>query len=660
MGPVAFNTIGRIVSQARAAAAAGNDGSCRRQCILFAGDQSWQDECNWHIVNRLRGCAIEVQQISLDRYWDEAAVFEEETEKGGVIVAGPPLTQVVDELRNQVGLPKIGDERDRQLMVTARAGLETWVAKKFKQDARLSSKVLGPEATLKEKIDSLREACPELSRVVSMAHFLRMIGNNSAHTGGAAIPPRYQLVQLVQKLTHEIKEADAVSKAHDEADKKWETAEPFAAVLAKISGEPQQNPRAPVSARLQLQQSIIVPQDGEHKATLVYLHPFGSGNLRYLQGKSAFSAKGVRIVLPLAPTMPITAYNKRQCISWFDYYGSDRDLEADPLSLEDVRVRLSLTLEREATLLGENGHKRLLIGGLAQGGEAALHAALMHHKVLGGFVGVCTNLLPCTLPEGGGRMKLHFFGYDRDPRKWASQTRDPLLAHHDLVEHGDVFGEAGAFNLAKIDFKLEAQCLHLASEVLLEPEAETEDAAAVDATDADAAEAPEGEAPDAEMQDEAENEENEPEEIDGLHLDCEAACEALLEAEAEEERKNAAAVDDANAADETAPTDATDANAADEAAPADAADEAAPADAADEAAPADATDAKATDEAPEGEAPDDAKMQDEAEVNETEEADGEGGLKRNSDSLTLMRATAKVMPAKRARTSYEQDADGQD
>ena len=614
-------------------------------------------------------------------------------------MAGPPLTQVVDELRNQVGLPKIGDERDRQLMVTARAGLETWVAKKFKQDARLSSKVLGPEATLKEKIDSLREACPELSRVVSMAHFLRMIGNNSAHTGGAAIPPRYQLVQLVQKLTHEIKEADAVSKAHDEADKKWETAEPFAAVLAKISGEPQQNPRAPVSARLQLQQSIIVPQDGEHKATLVYLHPFGSGNLRYLQGKSAFSAKGVRIVLPLTPTMPITAYNKRQCISWFDYYGSDRDLEADPLSLEDVRVRLSLTLEREATLLGENGHKRLLIGGLAQGGEAALHAALMHHKVLGGFVGVCTNLLPCTLPEGGGRMKLHFFGYDRDPRKWASQTRDPLLAHHDLVEHGDVFGEAGAFNLAKIDFKLEAQCLHLASEVLLEPEAETEDAAAVDATDADAAEAPEGEAPDAEMQDEAENAENEPEEIDGLHLDCEATCEALLEAEAEEERKNAAAVDDANAADETAPTDTTDANAADEAAPADAADaadEAAPADAADEAAPADATDAadeaapadaadaadeaapadatdaadeaapadatdaKATDEAPEGEAPDDAKMQDEAEVNETEEADGEGGLKRNSDSLTLMRATAKVMPAKRARTSYEQDADGQD
>lgn len=545
-------------------------------------------------------------------------------------MAGPPLTQVVDELRNQVGLPKIGDERDRQLMVTARAGLETWVAKKFKQDIRLQSKVLGPEATLKERIDCLREACPELSRVVSMAHFLRMIGNNSAHTGGAAIPPRYQLVQLVQKLTHEIKEADAVTKAHSEADKKWETAEPFAAVLAKISGEPV-NPRAPVSARLQLQQSIIVPQDGEHKATLVYLHPFGSGNLRYLQGKSAFSTKGIRIVLPLAPTMPITAYNKRQCISWFDYYGSDKDLEADPLSLEDVRVRLSLTLEREATLLGENGRKRLLIGGLAQGGEAALHAALMHHQVLGGFVGVCTNLLPCTLPEGGGRMKLHFFGYDRDPKKWAAQTRDPLLPHHDLVEHGDVFGQIGAFNLAKIDFKLEAQCLHCACEAALEPEEEeTENAAPVDAADADAAEveADAAEAQDAqedtEMQDE-EVEENKDEtadpEVDPLLNEMAAAIGIDPEAVPLLEE-----LSDENPENEEIPGEALE---------------------------AEGTEGTEGAEGVEGEV---------AEVTEVEmEAVTEvTGVKRSaseaempdSESVTLMKATAKVMP-KKARTSCD-------
>ena len=39
----------------------------------------------------------------------------------------------------QVGLPKIGDERDRQLMVTARAGLETWVQRKFREDREVKS-----------------------------------------------------------------------------------------------------------------------------------------------------------------------------------------------------------------------------------------------------------------------------------------------------------------------------------------------------------------------------------------------------------------------------------------------------------------------------------------------------------------------------------------
>ena len=293
-------------------------------------------------------------------------------------------------------------------------------------------------------------------------------------------------MQLVQKLTSEIKESDAQTKAHDEADKKWEAAEPFAAVLAKIAGEPAPA-RAPASARLQLPQSLILPKDGQHKATLVYLHPFGAGNVRYLQAKSLFASQGVRLVLPLAPNTQITAYNKRPCISWFDYYNGSKELEADPLSLEDIRVRLSLTLEREATLLGGDGHKRLIVGGLAQGAEAALHAVLMHHQVLAGYVGVCGNLLPCTLPEGPGKVKLHFFDYgERDPKVWVHQTRDPLLKHHDLTEHGAIFdngveglpkdfrkGHLQGVDLSKIDHKLEAQCLQIACEAILQAE-ETE------------------------------------------------------------------------------------------------------------------------------------------------------------------------------------------
>lgn len=456
-------------------------------------------------------------------------------------------------------------------------------------------------------------------------------------SGGAAIPPRYQLVQLVQKLTFEIKEADEVAKAHSEADKKWETAEPFAAVLAKISGEAQSSPQAPVSARLQLQQSVILPQDGEHKATLVYLHPFGSGNVRYLQGKAAFAAKGLRIVLPLAPSIPVTAYKKRQCISWFDYYGDSLNpssLEADPLSLEDVRVRISLTLEREATLLGENGHKRLLVGGLAQGGEAALHAALMHHQVVGGFVGVCTNLLPCTLPEGNGRMKLHFFGYDRDPKVWSTQTRDVLLPHHDLIEHGDIFGTT-SFNLARIDFKLEAQCLHCACEAVLaedspEGEGEAENAAPVEGGEGGEELGEHGEQEMEEKEEEAE--------------------------EAEEEEK------EGEEGEETAGGDVVDPLLNEMAAAIGIDPEAVPLldELSEEEIPGESLEANPEREGEdEGEGEGQKKEVEGAqrapEAEEVVMSDGNQVSLVDSEPVVLMKATAKVLPSKRARTSYEQD-----
>jgi hypothetical protein len=87
-------------------------------------------------------------------------------------------------------------------MVTARAGLETWVAKKFKQDARLSSKVLGPEATLKEKIDSLREACrtsPAGKRASRPAHRVPS-GTSPCHPWSA----REFLADVLLDLSHVI------------------------------------------------------------------------------------------------------------------------------------------------------------------------------------------------------------------------------------------------------------------------------------------------------------------------------------------------------------------------------------------------------------------------------------------------------------------------
>jgi len=220
-----------------------------------------------------------------------------------------------------------------------------------------------------------------------------------------------------------------------------------------------------------LPQVVIAPLDGNHRGTLVYLHACTSSNQRYLQGKEAFASNGIKFVFPLAPSIPIYAHDNKECSSWFDYSGSaDGELEVDPLSLEDIRVRLSLTLKREAALLGEDGHKRLVVGGISQGGAAAMHAVLMHPVPVAGILGVCSTLLPCTPPEGCGRSQVHFFGHEIEPATWVRDTVDVLKLHHAVVDHGDIFGWTDQFDPACISNGLEADCLRSACEAILDLE----------------------------------------------------------------------------------------------------------------------------------------------------------------------------------------------
>eukprot|EP00933_Yihiella_yeosuensis_P044190 TRINITY_DN39285_c0_g1_i1.p1 TRINITY_DN39285_c0_g1~~TRINITY_DN39285_c0_g1_i1.p1 ORF type:complete len:757 (+),score=189.56 TRINITY_DN39285_c0_g1_i1:200-2272(+) len=293
-----------------------------------------------------------------------------------------------------------------------------------------------------------------------MAHALRQIGNSSAHNPDKVIPHRWELIQFVKKLTSEMKQAD-------EAALDMLTPEATKASLPKINSRS----ALPVDSLVLLSQATIEPSEGEHRGTLVYLHPFGTGSSRYLQARAAFASKGIRLVFPIAPRIPIAANDNQAALSWFDYFAgteAGKEPEPDPSSLEDARTRLALTLEREAVLLGPDGHKRLLIGGCGQGGTAALHAALMYQETLAGFVGVCSELLPCSPWQGPGRLELHFFGRTQDPDAWAQQTREPLVLCHNVVDHGDVFGKAvGAFETSSIDAQLEADCLRCACEAVL-------------------------------------------------------------------------------------------------------------------------------------------------------------------------------------------------
>eukprot|EP00931_Biecheleriopsis_adriatica_P124051 TRINITY_DN9913_c0_g1_i1.p1 TRINITY_DN9913_c0_g1~~TRINITY_DN9913_c0_g1_i1.p1 ORF type:complete len:678 (-),score=121.90 TRINITY_DN9913_c0_g1_i1:207-2240(-) len=289
-----YHAIGRLVGQARAAVASNQDGSCRRLCVLFAGDQRRPDECRRHVTNKLRSCQTDVVHINSHSNSGHTLIRREESSSRGAAIS-----------------------HDREI-----------VALPSSQDSAAAPQDVAPV------------------RQPSLGH---------------------------------------------------------------------------------LQQSVIQPQNGAHHGTLVYLHPFGCGNSRYLQSAPVFSIPGIRLVLPLAPRIPITAYQRRQSLSWFDIVADETDdsaLDADPSSLEQMQHRLALVLEREAAMLGTDGHKRLLVGGLSQGGSAALHAVLMHHQPLAGFIGVCCSLLPCTPASGSGRLSLRFFGQGQATEAWVRQTHD--------------------------------------------------------------------------------------------------------------------------------------------------------------------------------------------------------------------------------------------
>jgi predicted esterase len=434
---------------------------------MFSGEQAMPDDCNKSVAKKLSTNRIKVTQISLNKYWLLNSTKQLEYDENGTLIAGPELAEVVDELGMYVGMKKTADERNRQLMVSARAGLEAWVVKRYKEDPRLQGKALPNDASLKDKIEVMRDECPELEGVIDSAHQLRMIGNFSAHNPTTIIPAERELITIVKTLTSAITQADDTA-VEAIADHKEEQAF-FTPFLSMIQADPDlEMPQMHAVAPDPLPQKVIAPKDDMHLATVVFMHPFGTPNTRYLSAAWAYASKGIRFVFPTASPMPITSQEGKVSVSWHDYFSENGKQVPDPGTLEDTRIRLAMTLEAEALLLGRDGHKRLIVGGLAQGAQTALHAVLMHRKPVAGFIGVCCDLLPVTPPQGPGRLIMHYFGRGEVPAAWPTQTYDQLEGYHDIVDHGNLFDNAGEFNPMLVKRELEADCLRCAVEALMD------------------------------------------------------------------------------------------------------------------------------------------------------------------------------------------------
>lgn len=113
----------------------------------------------------------------------------------------------------------------------------------------------------------------------------------------------------------------------------------------------------------------------EHKATLIFLHGFGmtADDMAEMLAVAASRCPFLKIVLPEAPVMPVSAYGKTEHHSWFDYLTDNDGTAEDAVDTGTVRisrVRVQKILWRELKECPV-----VFLGGMSQGGCLALDIA---------------------------------------------------------------------------------------------------------------------------------------------------------------------------------------------------------------------------------------------------------------------------------------------
>lgn len=125
-------------------------------------------------------------------------------------------------------------------------------------------------------------------------------------------------------------------------------------------------------------------REEEHTHTWIVLHGRGSNAERF--GREFLSSANLQQRLPTVKFVFPTARKRRSTVlkkipinQWFDNYsledpGQRTDLQVEGLC--ETAAFLRTLIKHEASLLGEDGHRRVILGGLSQGCAAAIFTLL--------------------------------------------------------------------------------------------------------------------------------------------------------------------------------------------------------------------------------------------------------------------------------------------
>ncbi len=125
-------------------------------------------------------------------------------------------------------------------------------------------------------------------------------------------------------------------------------------------------------------QSIhISPAESPVKASMILLHGLGDTAQGWAGAahEIAMQVDGLRVVLPTAPTQPVTLNNGFKMPSWYDIKGLDDRANEDCNGLEDTREFVLGLMRKEADAYPD---AKIILGGFSQGGAVSLYTGLQH------------------------------------------------------------------------------------------------------------------------------------------------------------------------------------------------------------------------------------------------------------------------------------------
>jgi phospholipase/carboxylesterase len=142
--------------------------------------------------------------------------------------------------------------------------------------------------------------------------------------------------------------------------------------------------------------AVVVEPEGEVTASVLWLHGLGADGHDFepVVPMLPLGKLGARVVLPHAPSIPVSINGGFVMPAWYDIREGDLAVRHDEAGIRKSASQLEawVQAERDRGIPAE----RIVLAGFSQGGAMALHVGLRWPERLAGIVAMSTYL---TLPE---------------------------------------------------------------------------------------------------------------------------------------------------------------------------------------------------------------------------------------------------------------------